>query len=372
VRLRTSCGGRTAPLAGHLVAGLAFGSLLVGAVAASAAVPGRWHIPMPPGASWRTASLNCSSETNCVTGGPSFSVLRWDGSSWKRYAGVPKPEAISGYSVFSCPRATECFALGTKSLGAGTSQIIASLNGETWSPTPAPKPPARIAAIACPGESDCWAVGNSVLPGIGATGADFAEHWDGSTWRHVKTPNERERLIRGAGPGGHGVILTYSLESVSCGSVRSCVAVGRSEFSYEGQSLIRWDGSAWRNEAISIPKVAHGLEGIHAVSCASDTFCMAVGGNRFAIAYQWTGHGWKRLPIPRLYDPRKEWGSTLSQVACSSTTNCVAVGVRAFNGYHPPVLEEAWDGKRWSVVDPSGKPLTTTCDPSGVCVVAPN
>jgi len=102
-----------------------------------------------------------------------------------------------------------------------------------------------------------------------------------------------------------------------------------------------------------------------AVSCASATFCMAVGGSDYGLdsaqttllgpietsAERWGGSSWTVVPTPVAgTDP------DLLAVSCPSTTFCVAVGQTGrtlvgdgFGDRHAHALLEAWNGAGWSV-----------------------
>ena len=107
--------------------------------------------------------------------------------------------------------------------------------------------------------------------------------------------------------------------------------------------------------ALEPPAVAPPVPGtgsVSQVSCASSSFCMAVGsleggpGGTEALIDAWDGTAWSVLPSPTVAGGT--WNS-LSGVSCPSPSFCVAVG--SFEG--PPggieSLVEAWDGSAWSV-----------------------
>jgi hypothetical protein len=89
------------------------------------------------------------------------------------------------------------------------------------------------------------------------------------------------------------------------------------------------------------------------VSCVSRSFCMAVGGSggfepgEYAapLIEQWSGNGWASAE-PQEFSGR---GNALEGVSCASRTFCVAVG-RARPGYAPEALIEAWNGHGWSTI----------------------
>ena len=107
--------------------------------------------------------------------------------------------------------------------------------------------------------------------------------------------------------------------------------------------------------------------GLNGVSCVKATFCIAVGNYSTdrdydprsspdtALAERWDGNRWS---LQRVATPRGASYSSLSDVSCSSTSACTAVGSdfgRNLNG----ILAERWDGKRWTLQRtprPAGSP----------------
>jgi hypothetical protein len=145
------------------------------------------------------------------------------------------------------------------------------------------------------------------------------------------------------------------LSSVSCASASFCVAVGghsvatSTGYSDEQTLIEMWNGSSW---SIAAPPDLDGARrSLTGVSCPTTTFCVAVGGRVVPagssgtydqIIETWYDHAWHMVQ-------RDTTESTeLSGVACQSNSSCVAVG-KAFpkdSGLRP--LIETWDGTRWA------------------------
>jgi hypothetical protein len=85
------------------------------------------------------------------------------------------------------------------------------------------------------------------------------------------------------------------------------------------------------------------------VSCASTTFCVAVGtlsnaaGLRVALVETWNGHHWSRMTLT---PPAGSTSSVLYGISCPLTTVCTAVGSR-YAGRTGAALVERWDGSKW-------------------------
>jgi hypothetical protein len=122
--------------------------------------------------------------------------------------------------------------------------------------------------------------------------------------------------------------------TVSCATPTFCMAAAA------GQSAI-FSGSAW-----SAPVTISNTDQIEALSCPSDSFCMAV--SAVGLAYTYSTSGWSASadaasPIP------------LVQVSCASTTFCVAVSSTGrayfYNG--------SWAGP--AILNASGSMDDVTC-----------
>jgi hypothetical protein len=128
--------------------------------------------------------------------------------------------------------------------------------------------------------------------------------------------------------------------------------------------------STWTIEAS--PNRGAGFNYMHDVSCPSATFCMAVGqitpdAYFLNMGMRWNGRTWK-LANPR--SPKRSENS-LSSVACTGPSFCLAVGVSWLLGGPPrtSALVERWDGTGWSIVaNPSG---TRNTQLSGVACPGP-
>jgi hypothetical protein len=241
-----------------------------------------------------------------------------------------------------CPTAKSCFAVGFRQVGKTTRTLVERWNGTKWSvmtsPNPAGAANSYLQAVSCPSATSCFAVGYSTQ---GNTVTTLAEQWNGSTWTVMTSPS----TTGWANP---------SLESVSCASTTSCVAVGHGR-AITGESLVeRWDGVAW-----SITPIAKGVgwteTSFYGVSCPSTTSCWAVGFYQevaFAalrtLIEHWDGTSWSIVPSP---SPTGALPAGLARVSCASLTNCIAVG-----SYSPPIgggfktLIERWNGSAWSTV----------------------
>ena len=113
-------------------------------------------------------------------------------------------------------------------------------------------------------------------------------------------------------------VLNASLSDVSCTSASSCVAVGTFLGSVQGTKAFdnftlaeNWNGTTWTVVPSPSPKLPGQGAELNSVSCTSSTSCMAVGetlvfhepGGYFIphpLAEAWNGTTWTELPTPKL------------------------------------------------------------------------
>lgn len=294
--------------------------------------------------------VSCVSPRACLavgtfetaTGFESFSE-GWNGTTWStRLLAKPK---ITSIAAVACPAASDCVAVGSIA-GAGSTRLPVAerWNGATWSVQgpPAPKGATRniLTSISCPAKTSCFAVG--VTTSKSGQQRTLAERWNGRSWSITPTPN----------PAGGQEI---ELDSVSCPSASSCVAVGAM---IQGTFAQVWNGKSWKSTAaVPNPKnSAHSL--LFGVACPSAGDCIAVGrtiknSKTIPLAEQWNGRRWAPQ---RAAAHGSVISSQLAGVSCTSASACTAVGVE-FLPSTSTGLAESWTGKRWvlrSIEIPSG------------------
>lgn len=135
------------------------------------------------------------------------------------------------------------------------------------------------------------------------------------------------------------------LFGVSCTSTRDCMAVGQSVVASTGNAIPlveHWNGSRWSIQPTPI-RTANDWQGaLTDVSCSSSTACMAVGAfdtDNWSgpLAERWNGSSWSLQRIPQSIGAEEFFG-----VSCASSTGCIAVGGGQAS------FAQRWDGKRWS------------------------
>jgi hypothetical protein len=171
-------------------------------------------------------------------------------------------------------------------------------------------------------------------------------------WAIVPTPDP-------SGDWGSGAL--DALHAVSCASTTFCMAAGsyvprpQQPGVYRSYPLFElWDGTTW---SVLASPTGGGISGI---SCSSAHFCMAVGVTNihnggshlgeFSLAEVWRGVRWSVAASPPPPPGVPAYEVQLGSVACTSRNSCVAVG--SYGEVRSPraqTLIESWDGARWSL-----------------------
>ena len=285
--------------------------------------------------------VSCVSATACTAVGRNgngsdtwkTAVKSWNGKSWSVQSSPgPKPSALSGVS---CLAASWCQAVGAK----GAQPLTEKWDGHTWSIVANPVKDAASAElneVSCVSRTSCVAVGSSLANGAPAT-RTLIESWNGHAWSVVPSPSPPNEF--------------NSLSGVSCVSRVSCQAVGITIDATNGQRALieSWNGKVWSVVPSAVPKGAYESILLRNVSCGSARSCVAVG-EYVAVPYairtlieSWNGHKWSIVP-----SPNRGSYSQLNDVSCASATSCQAVGFTT-NTIAFRTLVESWNGKAWSI-----------------------
>jgi hypothetical protein len=237
----------------------------------------------------------------------------------------------------TCTSASDCWAVGSYYNGSVGRTLIEHWNGTTWSIVTSPNTSATqgngLSGVTCSSASDCWAVG---LYNISSVDVDqtLIEHWNGTAWSIVTSPNTST---------GH----SHHLLGVTCTSPSDCWAVGdyftgTIENHPAIHTLIeRWNGTAW--SIVTSPTTtlfAH----LREVTCASASDCWAVGDDsNHTLTEHWNGTAWSIVTSPNAIGP-----NYLNGVTCASASDCWAVGY-SFTGGAFQTLIERYSSIGWQI-----------------------
>lgn len=228
-------------------------------------------------------------------------------------------------------------ANASKANACGVWSVVSSPNSSKAGDT-------NLAAVAAITTSDAWAVGSTV-PSISAISATLAEHWDGSRWNMITTPN--------VGSFGNVLLGVAAVASNNVWAVGSYV-----NSNSISQTLIEhWNGTSW--SVVTSPNVGTSYNQLNGVSANSANDVWAVGysenapdGTFSTLVEHWNGTSWSVVSSP---NPGLS-GNYFYSVKAVSSTNVLAVGQALNNSGPDQPLVEQWNGSAWSVVS---TPTTT-------------
>jgi alpha-tubulin suppressor-like RCC1 family protein len=244
----------------------------------------------------------------------------------------------------SAPAATNALAVGNEMRGITKTLFGEHWNGTKWATATIPSPAGRnptIRSVVDLSPTDGWAVGFTTTS-LNSTDRTLIEHWNGSTWSTVPSPN----------PIG-GTAGNDQLEAVDGVSPTDVWAVGQ-DFSSNGGGIHllfeHFNGTTWT--VFSIP-VSGGAQFAQAITTISANDAWVVGNNALAttLAAHWNGTTWTIVPTPSAQDGPSPIND-LTGVSAVSSTDVYASGfegnVNNQNFAKPYVLH--WNGTAWSLV----------------------
>jgi hypothetical protein len=274
-------------------------------------------VPLPPQSTsvWRLNGIAAVSPRDVWAvgtgqgrhGSETAIALHWDGARWTSVTGHIPRYIPSGGGVFSAVAATSAGAWLAGGV-AGPRGLVARSNGSTLVATLDRATPkiaqSGFAGVAVASPRDVWLVGNSNERG----GSALAEHWNGKSWREVRTPDEKSFELNGAAAAG--------------GSVWAVGSGG-----YVGGAVERWNGAHWSIQVNTAAPLA-------AVAASSPTNVWAVGWSdrKGGLIEHWDGRSWSARPQGDL---------EFTGVATTSPDDAWAVA-------GPTILH--WDGHNWTSV----------------------
>ena len=187
-------------------------------------------------------------------------AARWDGRAWHMLPSIPSP----GFTQFlgvAALASDNVWAVGSIFGGDFTQTLIAHWNGSTWMRVRSPNVADennQLTSISALSANDIWVVGTS--NGYQGSVLTLTEHWDGSSWSIVRSPNPSRSA--------------NALSSVAAASSNDVWAVGtmrpalpttalisplgykeaRDRVTIETNGLIEhWDGQSW--QVVSFPRL---------------------------------------------------------------------------------------------------------------------
>lgn len=275
-------------------------------------------------------------------GGPAYAkqtlIEHWNGTSWSIVTSPNPPSAYSEVeldSVFALA-ANNVWAVGYGDNPPGVVSplditLIEHWNGSNWSIVSSPNPDQdenQLHSIAGVASNDLWTVGGR---GDGNTCCPYEsliEHWNGTSWSVVPNPGRT------------------ALQGVTAITANDVWAVG-TPAAGGGAIIERWNGAAWSTVAAPIANANGGGISLRAVTAVSATDIWAVGdqenpligegGTYDSVTEHWDGTSWTVVGLA-LQD------STLYGVAATGPADAWAVDASGL------MRTQHWDGATWSLV----------------------
>jgi len=148
-------------------------------------------------------------------------AAHWNGSSWAVTTSTFNPSFFSVLLAVTAITSSDVWAVGAYFDSTGTNQFALAehWNGTSWTQFTSIDPSTfddQLFSVSAFSSTDVWAVGSSEVTG-GSPLQSLAEHWDGSSWNLVSTPNlganDELAWVRALEPG-HAVGVGYG-ESIS-------------------------------------------------------------------------------------------------------------------------------------------------------------
>ena len=370
--------------AGHLVSALAAPVMLAGVLiatpggaAAASCVSWTGIQPPNPGSAyddlegvatlspcnaWAVGSYSNGTEDNDQT-----LILHWNGSSWRQVAS-PDPGGSGENDLFGITAVTanNIWAVGRYvTRTAQTQTLVLHWNGSSWKQIASPNPGQvaesshELKAVRASSARNIWAVGDYSV-GTGAPIHTLIEHWNGTAWKQVASPNPdpSESVLHGVAtisPGNAWAVGSYGntalilhwngrawkrmpshapgpiadLSGVAAVSSRSIWAVGIYFSAAQARTLVlHWNGRAWKKVTSPDPGGSARRDYLFGVTAVSVTRAWAVGtqingtaGGQQTLVLRWNGRKWEHVASP---DPGSE--DSLTAVAASAAANLWAVG----------------------------------------------
>ncbi|HMA36880.1 MAG TPA: S-layer homology domain-containing protein, partial [Chloroflexia bacterium] len=232
--------------------------------------------------------------------------------------------------------ANDVWAVGYWANGQSPQTLVEHWNGSTWSVVASPNVGTgdnNLYGVAAVAANDVWAVGDyfngsNVLQTL-------MEHWNGSAWSVVPSPNV-----------GTGDNNPYG---VAAGGANDVWVVGYwANGSNVPQTLVEhWNGSTWSVVAsLNVGTSANYLAGV--AGGANDVWAVGEYGpiqGHQTLVEHWNGSAWSVVASPNV----GTGDNALAGVAAVGANDVWAVG-DSYNGSNNRTLMEHWNGSAWSVV----------------------
>ncbi len=191
----------------------------------------------------------------------------------------------------------------------------------------------QLNGVAAVGASDIWSVGEYYNPVYSTQ--TLVEHWNGSTWQLVTSPNNGMDINQLNGVAAVTTNNVWTVGFYRNGPLRTLIE--------------HWNGARW--SIIASPNVGNSHNQLEAVTALSANNIWAVGtyfdthlNSNLTLIEHWNGTQWSVIASPN----SKLAINNLAAIATVSANNIWAVG-DGEDGIYQTLIEH-WDGAKWSIV----------------------
>lgn len=216
-------------------------------------------------------------------------IEHWDGTEWTVVPG-PDEGNFSSLAAVTAVSADDVWAVGNYGNAGSTEQtLVVHWDGTVWTTIYSPNQGSNtnfFTDVTAISSTDVWAAGSYYT--TGGVQQTLTQHWDGSVWLIVPSPNV-----------GSGI---NSLQGISAASASDVWAVGGyiDTGSIYRTLVEHWDGTAWTVTAG--PNVGAGANVLVDVAALGPNDVWAVGlyqdSSYHSLAAHWNGTQWLIVPVP--------------------------------------------------------------------------
>jgi len=266
-----------------------------------------------------------------------------DGVSWTVVPSADGPAAAqSVLTGVSARTAADAWAVGASTKANNLVRtLVERWDGTSWTRVKSPNAgrPANgvLSGVAALATDDVWTVGSY---GQGGPGRTLIEHWDGTVWTVVPSPNK--------GP------FPNALSDVAAVAPDDVWAVGTwFTKAFDDRTLtLHWDGSAWHRVKSPNAGPASAANDLVSVAAIATDDVWAVGARGLhTLTLHWDGLGWSAV-----HSPTPGGIADLAGVVASGPGDVWAVGGRVDPQANAVrTLVEHWDGTTWTVMESANK-----------------
>lgn len=195
-------------------------------------------------------------------------VVHWNGSAWTQIAVPGLPGVANNLDAVAATASDDVWSVGGSQASASAPfrTLAEHWDGTQWSIVPTPNVNADsnvFNAVVALSRHDAWAMGDY---NNGRTFAPLAEHWDGTAWTIVPVPNSGTRLT-----------FVFGATALAANDVFAAGEIARRKNGVASY-LVHWNGKAWTT--VPTPNVPHRpVTLLNAVKALPDGSVWAAGGD---------------------------------------------------------------------------------------------